>query len=160
MNHAKLLTTGLLALALLPSAARAQVVTTPGPAQRAEAGQPDKEIERKAAALLDEVAEEAQSLKLPENRIRLQMFVAELLWGRDKTRAREVFRAAMNNLAAVMGGITSDDPQYYNLISTPAQLRQQMLQLVAQRDPKLALEALRATRQPPSPVQPGANYRQ
>ena len=160
MSHTRLLTAGLFSLLLLLPAARAQIVTTrPAPAQRAEPRKVDKELERKASALLDEVLDEGQGLKLPENRIRLQMTAAELLWPRDKARARDIFRAAMNNLAAAMSAITPDDPQYYNLINAPAQLRQQMLQMVAPRDPKLALDFLRATRQPP-PEQPGTNYRQ
>src|SRR2546423_14366822 len=66
----------------------------------------------------------------------------------------------MSDLAAVLSSISSDDPQYYNLINAPAQLRQQLLQTVARRDAKLALDFLRATHQPPPPTQLGANYRQ
>ncbi|HYX42877.1 MAG TPA: hypothetical protein VE821_14320, partial [Pyrinomonadaceae bacterium] len=93
-------------------------------------------------------------------RIRLQASAADLLWARDKARARELFSAAMNDLAGLMSSIRSDDPQYYNRINIPAQLRQQLLQLIARRDPKLALDFLHATHQPPPPQQLGANYRQ
>ncbi|MFL6212063.1 MAG: hypothetical protein ACJ74W_24665 [Pyrinomonadaceae bacterium] len=158
MMLARLSTLSLLSLALLMPYAQAQKVTRKGPNQRVEPPKIDKELERKATTLLDEVADEAQGLKLPENRVRVQLFLADLLWPRDETRARAVIRAATTNLAAVVGSIQSDDPQYYNLINTPMQLRQQMLQLLVQRDPKLALEALRATRLAPPPQQPGANY--
>jgi hypothetical protein len=159
MKLARLSTLSLLSLALLMPCARAQIVPRKkAPTQRVEPPKIDKELERKATALLDEAADEAQGLKLPENRVRVQLFLADLLWPRDETRARAVFRAATTNLAAVVGSIQSDDPQYYNLITTPMQLRQQLLQLLVQRDPKLALEALRATRLAPPPQQPGANY--
>jgi hypothetical protein len=158
MKLVRLSTLSLLSLALLLPCARAQIVTRKGPTQRVEPPKIDKELERKATALLDEVADEAQGLKLPENRVRVQFYLADLLWPRDETRARAVIRAAVTNLAAVVSSIQSDDPQYYNLINTPMQLRQQMLQLLIPRDPKLALEALRATRPAPPPRQPGANY--
>ena len=62
--------------------------------------------------------------------------------------------------AAVASGIETDDPQYYNLANTASQLRQRMLNTIAQYDPKLALEFLRSTRTPPPPAQPGTNFRQ
>ncbi len=160
MNPAKLLTASALSLLLVAATVTGQSVEGPSSARHAEPSSVDKELQQQALALLDEIITEAQSLKLPENRIRLQATSAELLWPRDKARARELFSAAMNNLTAMMRAVASDDPQYYNLISTPAQLRQQLLQFVARRDPKFALEFLRATRQPPPPVQPGANYQQ
>ncbi len=161
MNPAKLLTASLLSLALLAATVMGQSAEKLTPTRRAEPRPAvDKELEPQALALLDEIITEAQSLKLPENRVRLQATSAELLWPRDKARARELFSMAMNNLTAMMQAVASDDPQYYNLISTPAQLRQQLLQFVARRDPKLALDFLRATRQPPPPVQPGAYNQQ
>src|SRR5207237_998406 len=145
-------------LLLAPVAVSGQKVM-PAPTPSDEARQANKELEAQALALLDGVVNETPSLKLPENRIRLQAAAAELLWARDKARARELFSAAMNDLAGVLSNIASDDPQYYNLINAPAQLRQQLLQIVARRDPKLALDFLRATHQPPPPPQLGANYR-
>jgi hypothetical protein len=158
MNPAKLLIACALSLLLHAPAASGQVM--PAPTPRDEARQADKELEAQALALLEEVVNETPSLKLPENRIRLQAAAAELLWPRDKARARALFSAAMNDLAGVMSSIASDDPQYYNLINMPAQLRQQLLQIVARRDPRLALDFLRATHQPPPPQQIGANNHQ
>jgi hypothetical protein len=118
------------------------------------------ELERKALTLLDEVMGETPSLKLVENRIRLQAAAAEILWPRNQERARAIFNAAASDLSAVTSSIETSDPQYHNLINTTLQLRQRMLGIIAGRDPKLALEFLRATRQPPPPVQPGADFRQ
>jgi hypothetical protein len=163
MNPAKLFTACVFSLLLLAPAATGQKVMpapTPAPTPNEAAQQANKELEKQALALLDDVIDGLASLKLPENRIRLQATAAELLWPRDKARARELFNAAMNDLAGVMSSIRSDDPQYYNRINIPAQLRQQLLQSIAQRDPKLALDFLRATHQPPPPQQIGANYHQ
>jgi len=152
----------LLFSSLLMQTAIAQVTATASPAPKTDeltAGQ--LELERKALALLDEIIGEIPSLKLVENRIRLQATAAELLWPREQERARELFNAAATELAAVTASIDPDDQQqYHNHTNMASQLRQRMLGIIAPRDPKLALEFLRATRQPPPPVQPGSNYRQ
>ena len=159
MKYTRTLTALLLISSLSASTTVAQETTASAPAVKTvEQTIEQAELERKALALLDEVLGETPSLKLIENRIRLQAAVAELLWPRNQERAREIFNAAANDVAAVAAGIETDDPQYHNLINTTLQLRQRMLAIIAEREPKLALEFLRATR--PPPAQPGANYRQ
>jgi hypothetical protein len=118
-----------------------------------------QELERKALALLEDVVSEAQMLKRPENRIHIQAIAASLFWTRDEKRARALYKEAMKGLGEVMSNIDSNDPQYYNLIQAPAQLRQEILQMITPHDPALALEFLRATRQttPPQP-DPGQQY--
>lgn len=151
MKLARTLAATLFSLSLLAHAVVGQTGAGATPMLPA-AAQADKQIEQQALALLDEISDETQSLKLPENRIRLEMMAAELLWPRDRERARTSFTAAMNSLAALMHSIEPSDPQYYNRISTPVQLRQQMLQVVANYDPQLALDFLHATREPPPPA--------
>lgn len=164
MKYTKSLAALLLAVTLPANAAVAQQPTAAAPpAATAAADEPTAEqleLEQKALALLNEVIGETPSLKLVENRIRLQSVEAELLWPRNQERAREIFNAAATDLAVVTGSIETDDPQYFNLINSASQLRQQMLNTIAQYDPKLALEFLRSTRTSPPPVQPGANFRQ
>ncbi|HZG53919.1 MAG TPA: hypothetical protein VEZ40_17575 [Pyrinomonadaceae bacterium] len=151
----------LLTASVSVSTAVAQEPTPAAPAaQTADQTAEQAELERKALVLLDEVAGETPALKLVANRIRLQAAAAQLLWPRDQERAREIVNAAAGDLAAVAGGIETNDPQYYEVAGTLSQLRQRMLFLIAERDPKFALEFLRATRLPPPPVQPGANFRQ
>ena len=76
-------------LSLAFSTANAQ----PGLSQlQADRGRAEQEKRRalvqKAFNLLDELLGEAQSLKLPENRVRVHAFAADLLWERDPGRAR------------------------------------------------------------------------
>ncbi len=52
------------------------------------------EKKKRAFALLEQVADEVHMLKLPENRIRVQIGVADLLWQRDEGRARSLFALA------------------------------------------------------------------
>lgn len=164
MKYTKSLAALLLAVTLSPNANFAQQPTaTASPAAATATDETNAEaleLEEKALALLNEVIGETPSLKLVENRIRVQAVAAELLWPRDQERAREIFNSAATDLAAVVAGIETDDPQYYNVTNMSSQLRQRMLTTIAQYDPKLALEFLRSTRMPPPPTQPGGNFRQ
>jgi hypothetical protein len=121
-------------------------------AKTSEEAEARKELERKALSLLEEVVSEAQLLKRAENRIHIQALAASLFWKRDEKRARALYREAMKGLGEVMSSIDNNDPQYHNLVQAPAQLRQEILQMISPHDPELALEFLRATRQQP-PVQ-------
>jgi hypothetical protein len=164
MRYTGILTTALLLASTLPAATAAaqQAGATPAPAVKTgERTAEQAELQRKALGLLDEVIGEMASLKLVENRIRLQAAAAEILWPHNQERAREIFNTAANDLSAVAAvNVEADEAQYYNLMNTTSQLRQRMLNIIGERDPKLALEFLRATRQPPPPQQPGANFRQ
>ncbi|HEY1403568.1 MAG TPA: hypothetical protein VGB05_05540 [Pyrinomonadaceae bacterium] len=162
MRYTRTLTALLLASSLSASTVVAQEpAAAPLPAVKTDEQIAEQaELERKALALLDEVIGETSSLKLVENRIRLQAAAAEILWPRNQERARELFNAAANELSAATSGMETDDPQYHNLANTTSQLRQRMLTIIAERDPKLALEFLRATRPPSPPAQPDVNYRQ
>ena len=153
----------LLSLALIASVATAQEspASTSDSQLAAKSGRAETaELERRALSLLDEALEESRALKLIENRVRLRAAAAELLWARAPERARAAFREAMNDLAPATRGFDADSPQDQNLTYAVAQLRQQMLQQVASRDPKLALEFIRATRQPPPFEHPGNDYKQ
>src|ERR1700746_3045242 len=65
--------------------------TTPDAAQQQEE---KAKLEQKAIALLEQVIEEAQSLRLPENRVRVQIAAGDMLWDRNQGRARALFNDA------------------------------------------------------------------
>src|SRR5205085_443179 len=114
-------------------------------AQQEEQQKAQAAREKQALKLLDQTVAEAQSLRLPENHIRVQVVAADTLWTHDEARARSRFTDAQGALAAMISGLTSNDQQQLN---TAAQVRREMLTVVAQRDPALALDILRATRLP------------
>lgn len=139
-------------LSLAFSTANAQ----PGVSQlQADRGRAEQEKRRalvqKAFGLLNELLGEAQSLKLPENRVRVHAFAADLLWEHDPERARALFVEAGQQLGEMMRSIDVNDPDFYSQINVPAQLRQEMLFMISRRDANLALEFLHATRQPSPP---------
>lgn len=125
-------------------------------------GGPDtarKELEQKALGLLEDALKEAEGLRLVENRIRAQTVAAGLLWTRDDEAARAAFKAAADGIAALNAGLDPEDPQFYNTAQVVVQMRNELLQATAPHDAKLALDFLRATRQPhPEAFQPQNNW--
>src|SRR5215470_13253557 len=57
------------------------------------------EREHNAYRLLDQVIDEAQSLHLTENRVRVQIQAADLLWDQNQARARSLFSMAAESVA-------------------------------------------------------------
>jgi hypothetical protein len=143
-----LITLALAAPFLFGSFARAQ---TPGAAsaKSQEAGaqaEARRALEGKALALLDETVAEARGLKLAENRARVLATAAGLLWPRDEKTARALFKEAADLVAALAAA--QDERRPDEGTSGVAQLRQEMISMVAGRDAQLALDFLRSTRQP------------
>jgi hypothetical protein len=133
------------ALFFVPSGhtARAQSATE---TKSDEAGGAGK-IEERTYALLDEAIAKAQTLRLPENRIRLQTAAACLLWPRDEGRARSVIKEDMSVLASLIAAADKADPRSAAQAQAYTVLRLELVQMIAARDAKLALNFLRNTRQ-------------
>jgi hypothetical protein len=140
-----------LALALSTSAAWARQASpsTPSALTGADAAEAAKALEAKALALLETAVADAEGLRLVENRVRVQASAAGLLWPRDEKAARALFAQAADGVRSLLVPPDPSDPRAHERFQIVWQLRNEMLQAVAQHDPKLALEFLRATRQQP-----------
>src|SRR5215216_4710820 len=57
------------------------------------------EREKNAYRLLDQVIDEAQSLRMAENRVRVQINAADMLWDQNQARARSLFSMAAEGVA-------------------------------------------------------------
>ncbi len=145
--------------ALIILSVHAQSPGAQDPAETEQQQKHQQELEKKALVLLDDVIRQAPALRRAENRLRIQTTAADLLWTRDEPRARSLYKEAASTLGELMSSISSADPQFYNLIQPLAQLRQEVLQQIARHDAQLALEVLRATRQP-RPPQADSSYKQ
>jgi hypothetical protein len=136
-----------LGLAVLSAIVQGQTTTT---AATDEQQQKEKAaLEKKALVLLDQVIAEAPSLKLPENRIRLQINAADLLWQRNEARAKTLFTQAGEGLAEMIR--TSDlkdntDRRNGGPTRRTMQLRQELVFAAARHDAPLAYQLLAATR--------------
>src|SRR5881296_4256997 len=75
--------------------------SSPDPQQRQEE---KAKLEKKATVLLEQVVSEAGALKLPENRIRVQIAAGDMLWDRNAGRARGLFSDA----AVILGQMAVD----------------------------------------------------
>ena len=119
---------------------RAQEPASPlGGAQDEQQQKENEAAEKKATALLEQIVGEAQLLKLPENRIRVQIAAADMLWKRNEARARSMFSLAADGVAELMRN-TEGGPQRW-----AGQLRQELVLSAAQHDAALAYQLLAAT---------------
>ncbi len=112
------------------------------------------EKERKAFALLENLVDEVGMLRLPENRARIQINAAELLWQRDEGRARSLFSTAAESVAEMLRAANtnpgSDERRGPNQSRSAIQLRQEVVLTAARYDAQLAYQLL-ATTKPPTP---------
>ncbi|HEY0404441.1 MAG TPA: hypothetical protein VGC89_01860 [Pyrinomonadaceae bacterium] len=146
--NSKHLVSVLALLALLLSLAPAIAQTTP---TETPAGQKtQQELERKALVLLDEIIKDTQSFSIPENRLRLQAFAADILWKHDATRARSLFKEALAGIADLLSNQDDADAASPRTLIGAGNLRREVAQLLAPHDARMARDFLRATRRPPS----------
>src|SRR5258706_13765995 len=104
-------------------------------------------LEAKATVLLDQIVTEAQGLKLPENRIRVQIAAGDMLWDRSAARARGLLVDAGAILSQMMLDADLSD---HNEIQTLNQLRQDLVLTAGRHDAELAYQLLHSTQQQPA----------
>lgn len=116
---------------------------TPDPAKLQEE---KAKLEAKATALLEQLVSESQALKLPENRIRVQIVAGDLLWARSPARARGLFADAAAMLGQVMIETDRSERRDWQVVSA---LRRELVLGAGRHDAELAYQLLRQT-QPPA----------
>jgi hypothetical protein len=126
--------------------ARAQTPAAPASREAESKAEALKTVEAEALKLLGETVAAARGLKLAENRARVLATASGLLWTRDEKAARALFKEAAELVAALAASREGRQPE--DGVHTVSALRQEMLSMVVNRDAQLALDFLRATRQP------------
>jgi hypothetical protein len=134
-------------------AACAAMAQQPAAPDAAKAQEDKAKLEAKAATLLEQVVGEAQALKLPENRIRVQIIAGDLLWDRSAARARGFFNDAGSALSQLM--VDASDRDDYQMVT---RLRQELVLAAGRHDAELGYQLLRQT-QPPANFNANANRR-
>jgi hypothetical protein len=150
---------------------------SPAPAQQPSADELEKqktERETNAYRLLDQVIDEAQSLRLVENRVRIQINAADMLWDKNQGRARGLFSMAGEGVAelARQTNQTNDrrGGQFGNGFAFQQgppgqpnfryiQLRNDLVLTVARHDAPLAYQLLASTKAPANTQQTTAEGR-
>ena len=105
-------------------------------------------LEKKAITLLEQVVSESQALKLPENKIRVNIVAGDLLWDKNAARARGLFNdagAMISQVAVELDRTDRDDIQTFN------QLRQELVLTAGRHDGELAYQLMRSTQQQQQP---------
>jgi len=102
-------------------------------------------IEDQAYLLLDQVIAGIGSLKLPENRSRLEMMAADLLWKRDSDRARSLFLQAAADVVELSQQSAGKGNEPFSRYQSSTELRQKLILTAAQHDAVLAYELFRKT---------------
>jgi hypothetical protein len=150
--------------------------------QPAQAQQPSTEEQEKAKAereknayrLLEQVIDEAQSLRLLENRVRIQINAADMLWDQNQGRARSLFASAAEGIAELARTQSANNNRRNQNVVDPNgfvfqgnigpqnmrtfQLRQELVLTAARHDAPLAYQLLASTK-PPANTQPTADMR-
>ena len=127
-----------------------------------ESDQQKAEREKNAYRLLDQVIDDAQSLHLLENRVRVHINAADMLWDQNQAHARTLFTSAAESIAewgrtqaaaannrrnqAIEEGNTFMAQNQQNFRTF--QLRQELVLTAARHDAPLAYQLLAATRLP------------
>ena len=104
-------------------------------------------LEAKATVLLEQIVTEAQALKLPENRIRVQIAAGDMLWDRSAARARGLLVDAGAILSQMMLDADRTDR---NELQTLNQLRQELVLTAGRHDAELGYQLLHSTQQQPA----------
>ncbi|HUE83102.1 MAG TPA: hypothetical protein VMM84_13385 [Pyrinomonadaceae bacterium] len=103
------------------------------------------ESEKRAFSLLEQLVNESQLLRLSENRIRVQLGAADLLWQTDEGRARSLFMLAAEGVSQLMQAPETNQRRQPRASS---QLRQELVMTAAKHDAQLAYQVLDLTRPP------------
>lgn len=145
--------------------------TAPGFAQDQPGAQPQSaeeiekqkaEREKNAYRLLEQVIDEAQSLRLVENRVRIQINGADMLWSQNQGRARSLFAVAaegvveLGRVQVAAAERRGGRPEPQNIRSF--QLRQELVLAAARHDAALAYQLLASTK-PATPTPAVADQR-
>jgi len=103
-----------------------------------------QEVEKKAVTLLGEIAAEADTLKLPVNRISVFSSIGVLFWKYDEKQARTIINSAAQE---IVNAQNADDEQGdTQFIWQMQEARRQLVQLLAPHDAEFALRIFRQTR--------------
>ena len=128
---------------------------TPATPDTAKQQEEKAKLEAKATALLEQIVSESQGLKLPENRIRVQIVAGDLLWDRSPARARTFFADAGSILANAMAQPDNSERRDFGMRNA---LRRELVLSAARHDAELAYQLLRQT-QPPAGTDAGNRRR-
>ena len=120
-------------------------------AQELQTNKNQESLKAKGQALLSEVAESLDQIRLLHTRVRAQLLAAQLLWTSDEKLADKLVAAAIQGVKEYLAQERDDEQEYYQTYAQAMQLRYEVLQVLGPHDPETALAFLRSTNTLKSP---------
>lgn len=107
-----------------------------------------KENQKQQIALLEQIAKDAEGLRLAENRALVSAKLGDGFWKHDEKRARDFFQASVNELIAAQTQAEANKKQYGNLYSlvNGVSPRFEILMMIVEHDAEFALDAFYKSR--------------
>lgn len=96
-------------------------------------------------ALLVDIEDAIQQVKSPQTRIRYQLQAAQMLWESDEKRAAKFMTDATTGVKEFLAALDINDGEYSQRYQAITQLRFEIVQVLAARDPDAALSFLYST---------------
>jgi hypothetical protein len=108
-------------------------------------------VKARGIALLTEIEGLVPQIKSPSTRIRAQVQASQILWDTDQKRAAKSLTNAIAELKEFIAAMDPAEPNYQQF-SNVVQLRHDIIQILAERDPDAALDFLYSTNQLTDPA--------
>jgi hypothetical protein len=119
--------------------------------QELAAGRSREILKEKGIALLTSLAELLPDVHMIQTRVHNQTQAAQLAWPINEKLARRLITDAMSGVRDYMAQQENADQDFYQGYNTAMQMRQEVMQVLSNNDPDLALSFLRSTRDPANP---------
>src|SRR5262245_9410360 len=123
------------------TSAAATAQQSPDPQQQQEE---KAKLEKKAMTLLEQVVTDSQGLRLPENKLRVQIAAGDMLWDKNPARARSLLSDAGAMLGQMMLEVDRSDRGDVQSLN---QLRSELVLTAGRHDAELGYQLLRSTQQ-------------
>ena len=108
-------------------------------------------VKAKGLALLSEIEGLIPQIKSPQNRIKTQLEVAQLLWESDEKRASKHVTEAMAAFKELFATVDTNSQRYFQQYPVMSELRNEIIQCIVTRDPDAALTFLNSSIPLPDP---------
>src|ERR1044072_8367435 len=90
-------------------------------------------------------------IKSPLTRIKAQLQAAQLIWSTDEKRGAKYFADATTGFKEYLASLDANAEKYLHQFTAVMNLRYQIIQILADRDPDAAMSFLYSSKPPPNP---------
>lgn len=121
--------------------------------QEIKASKNQEIVKAKGIALLSEVDGVLVEIKSPLTRIKAQLQAAQLIWSSDEKRASKYFVDATTGFKEYLASLDAGSDKYPQQFQYLTELRFQIIQILAERDPDAALSFIYSSKLPANPYE-------